>query len=129
MKSQKLRAAILINGILLVILVIWTIPTVGLLVSSVRDRNDIQTSGWWSVIPHRGYEASGERIPVPEGQTRDAPITIDGVSATYDEWREGVNMPDGTRLVWVGNLRTGQLEKYTLQWQSGWNFTLDNYNQ
>lgn len=129
MRSQKRRAAIIINGALLLILVIWTIPTLGLLVSSVRDRNDIQTSGWWTVVPHRAYQPTGERIPAPEGQTRDVPITIDGVTATFDEWRAGVNMPDGSRLVWVGNLRTGQLEKYTLEWKTGWNFTLDNYNQ
>ncbi|MBC8100671.1 MAG: carbohydrate ABC transporter permease [Armatimonadetes bacterium] len=129
MKSQKLRAAMIVNGVLLFILVIWTIPTVGLLTSSVRERNEIQTSGWWTVIPHQGYVATGESIPAPQDQTRDAPITINNVSASYDEWREGINLDDGSRLVWVGNLRTGQLQTYNLAWISGWNFTLDNYNQ
>jgi alpha-glucoside transport system permease protein len=34
----------------LIIAVIWTIPTFGLFISSFRDRNDIQTTGWWTSI-------------------------------------------------------------------------------
>jgi alpha-glucoside transport system permease protein len=34
----------------LIIAIIWTIPTFGLFISSFRDRNDIQTSGWWTTI-------------------------------------------------------------------------------
>ena len=34
----------------LIIAVIWTIPTFGLFISSFRDRNDIQTTGWWTTI-------------------------------------------------------------------------------
>ncbi|MBN8619084.1 MAG: carbohydrate ABC transporter permease [Anaerolineae bacterium] len=129
MKNTKRRAILVVNGVLLIIIVLWTIPTVGLLVSSVRDRNDIQTSGWWSIIPHQSWVASGEPIAAPPDQTRDQPITINGVTASYDEWRNGVNMGDGTRIVWVGNLRTGRLQLYTQQISMNWNFTLDNYNQ
>lgn len=32
------------------LVVLWTIPTVGLLVSSFRDRDQIQNSGWWSAF-------------------------------------------------------------------------------
>ncbi len=31
---------------------IWTLPTVGLLISSLRPPNDITTSGWWTVLAH-----------------------------------------------------------------------------
>ncbi len=31
---------------------LWTLPTVGLLISSFRPQNDINTSGWWSVLQH-----------------------------------------------------------------------------
>lgn len=31
---------------------IWTLPTVGLLISSLRPPNDIMTSGWWTVLAH-----------------------------------------------------------------------------
>jgi alpha-glucoside transport system permease protein len=34
----------------IVIAVVWTIPTFGLLVSSVRPEQDIKTSGWWTIF-------------------------------------------------------------------------------
>ncbi len=34
----------------IVLAVIWTIPTFGLLVTSFRPQIDIQTSGWWTVL-------------------------------------------------------------------------------
>ncbi|MGK5642475.1 carbohydrate ABC transporter permease [Streptomyces sp. URMC 126] len=32
----------------------WLMPTVGLLLSSLRDRSDIASSGWWQVFSHPG---------------------------------------------------------------------------
>ena len=32
----------------MVIAILWTIPTVGLLITSIRPQIDIQTSGWWT---------------------------------------------------------------------------------
>ena len=52
MKVTKRSATLVINGVLLLIVVLWTFPTVGLLVSSIRTRNDIDQSGWWTVFPH-----------------------------------------------------------------------------
>jgi alpha-glucoside transport system permease protein len=39
---------------LLFICLVWTVPTLGLLISSVRERTDIQTSGWWTVFGNLG---------------------------------------------------------------------------
>ena len=38
--------------IIIVIALVWTIPTVGLLITSFRDADDIKTSGWWTVFQH-----------------------------------------------------------------------------
>jgi alpha-glucoside transport system permease protein len=37
---------------IIVIAFLWTIPTVGLLITSFRHPDDIQTSGWWTVFQH-----------------------------------------------------------------------------
>lgn len=125
----KSTASLLVNFTLLAIVVVWTIPTLGLLVSSIRDREDIKSSGWWTVFPNYNFAPTGERLTIPEGQTRDMPITIEGVTATYAQWQEGVEVSAGRKLVWVGNLRNGRLEVHERRWQANTNFTLDNYGQ
>ncbi len=34
----------------LIFVVIWTIPTLGILVSSLRDKDQIIASGWWNAF-------------------------------------------------------------------------------
>ncbi|HJA05005.1 MAG: carbohydrate ABC transporter permease [Candidatus Microbacterium stercoravium] len=38
------------SAIALVIAVLWTVPTVGLLVSSFRPESEIKSSGWWTIL-------------------------------------------------------------------------------
>ena len=44
------RASLLPKFVLVVLCVIWTIPTLGLLVTSVRSREDAASSGWWGAL-------------------------------------------------------------------------------
>jgi len=37
---------------IIVITLLWMIPTVGLLISSFRNPSLVRTSGWWTVLPH-----------------------------------------------------------------------------
>jgi alpha-glucoside transport system permease protein len=56
-KSQKRKSMvqkILVNGTLALICLIWTLPTLGVLVTSFRDRDVIQTSGWWTSFSDPG---------------------------------------------------------------------------
>lgn len=39
-----------VKGSLLAICLLWTVPTIGLLVSSFRGRDDVLTTGWWTVF-------------------------------------------------------------------------------
>ncbi len=50
MKRKQVISDVIVNGLLILICIIWTIPTFGLLVSSFRDRTDVQNTGWWTVI-------------------------------------------------------------------------------
>ena len=36
----------------IIIAVVWTTPTVGLLITSFRPERDIRTDGWWNVLAH-----------------------------------------------------------------------------
>ncbi|MBI1876736.1 MAG: carbohydrate ABC transporter permease [Chloroflexi bacterium] len=126
-KQQKLVSDSIVNGALLFLVLLWTVPTFGLLISSFRSRNDILTSGWWTIFPHRGY-ATVEVIEPPRDAPRDQPIEIAGVSATFEEFRKGVTAPDGRRLIWIGNRRLGKVEIQDQVWTSKANFTLENYD-
>ncbi len=43
---------------LILVIAIWTIPTVGLLVASFRDRDLTRTSGWWTVFTGEGFNVT-----------------------------------------------------------------------
>jgi alpha-glucoside transport system permease protein len=123
---------IVVNGLLVLLVLGWTIPTLGLFISSFRTRFDIQTSGWWTVLPHREWQTV-ESFAVPEGLDRAGVMIIRGASGTFEGFREGISTADGKyRIVWVGNRRTGKLELQAYKWvplTELWNFTLDNYRQ
>lgn len=48
--AQKKLSSPAASAIALAIAVLWTVPTLGLLVTSFRTQNDIQASGWWNAV-------------------------------------------------------------------------------
>ncbi|MFQ5342266.1 MAG: carbohydrate ABC transporter permease [Anaerolineae bacterium] len=49
-RRQNLLGKVFVYGALIIIAVLWTIPTIGLLVSSFRPGDDVSTTGWWTVL-------------------------------------------------------------------------------
>ncbi len=41
-----------LHSAVIAICFIWSLPTVGLLISSFRPRNEVATTGWWTVFQH-----------------------------------------------------------------------------
>ncbi len=127
-KSRRKRSsAIFVNGTLAVICLLWLIPTFGLFISSFRTRDDIQTTGWWTIFPHQEWIKTQE-IQIDPSLDRNQPMQIAGVTATFDQFRAGVDTPDGDRVVWVGNKRAGVVQIQERQWTTNANFTLQNYS-
>lgn len=127
-KSQKTLSSLLVNGILIFISLLWFVPTLGVLVTSFRNSEDIFRSGWWTVFPHKAFIESGE-IKVEEGVDVNAPMTIEGAGPyTFEELRAGVVLPDGRKLTWYGNKRTRLIKVSEEKWQGfDLNLTLENY--
>lgn len=121
---------IFVNTALILLVLAWTIPTIGLLVSSFRTRFDIQTSGWWTVFPHREWTTVQEFQPGPEVD-RDGIMTFEGASGSFEALRAGVTSPDGnTRVIWIGNKRIGRVVVQEQQWTRGnHEFTTQNYQE
>jgi alpha-glucoside transport system permease protein len=125
-RRGKRVSAILINGILALICLIWLIPTAGLLISSFRPRNDVVSTGWWTVFPHQEY-INSQQIQLQAGLPLDHPIQIPGMGTfTNQQLRDGVTLPDGRKLIWA-NSRARLVNVQAQQWTSNANFTLQNY--
>lgn len=72
-KNPALTWVVNISALLLVLL--WTIPTFGLLISSIRDKDQLANSGWWTSL------ASVERNLImrsdaPDTQSQDGDVWV-----------------------------------------------------
>ncbi|KUM25467.1 alpha-glucoside ABC transporter permease [Mesorhizobium loti] len=62
----------------LAFVVIWTIPTLGILVSSLRDKDQIIASGWWNSFASSSQTGAG-RLPAASAQVqKDGKYVIEG---------------------------------------------------
>ncbi|MDX8519523.1 carbohydrate ABC transporter permease [Mesorhizobium dulcispinae] len=62
----------------LVFVAIWTIPTLGILVSSLRDKDQIIASGWWNSFASSSQTEAG-RLPAASAQAqKDGKYVIEG---------------------------------------------------
>ena len=129
MEKKKNSGKWIVNLVLLLLVVIWTVPTLGILVSSFRTRSDIDTSPWWAIFPHKEWQTVSELDPDELGLDPNEIMTVEGVTGTFDELREGIEKEDGTRISWVGNKSLGRIEIMEKHWTVKWDFTLDNYKQ
>jgi alpha-glucoside transport system permease protein len=128
-KRQKKTGKLLVDVTLLLLVLIWTIPTLGIFVSSFRHRDKIATTGWWSIFPHRDWQKVTEIDVSQLGLDPNAVMEIEGATGTFEEFRMGVETPDGRRITWIGNKRLGRVEVQEQVWTVDWDFSLDNYRQ
>ncbi|MCA9900046.1 MAG: carbohydrate ABC transporter permease [Anaerolineales bacterium] len=128
--KQRRLSSLFVNGSLFLLVLIWTIPTLGIFVSSFRNRDDIASSGWWDVLPHREWQPTKEIDPRAEELDPNGVMEIEGATGTFEEFREGIESPDGnSRVTWIGNKRIGRVEVQERVWTVSWDFSLDNYQQ
>ena len=79
-EAHSTKTAVVTKQLVVLILVLlWTIPTVGLLVSSVRDKDQLSVSGWWSAL------TSSESQEVHRLPKQDAQTASDGNYLITDE--------------------------------------------
>jgi alpha-glucoside transport system permease protein len=71
-----------VHVVLILLMIIWLLPTIGLLVNSLRSSADIASSGWWtSLFPPKGltldsYAAVFEETDIASGFINSLFITI-----------------------------------------------------
>jgi alpha-glucoside transport system permease protein len=130
---------VFVNIVLALICILWTIPTLGLLVSSFRTREDIINSGWWNVLPHPEWVNSGEISlefapgrPFGEQITErlSRPIEVNGneISVTDEQLRTGYRLPNGQQIQWA-NRRSGTIAVQNLEWRADTDLSLNSYQR
>lgn len=62
----------------LVFVVIWTIPTLGILVSSLRDKDQIIASGWWNSFSSSSQTEAGRLPPASAQVEKDGKFVLQG---------------------------------------------------
>lgn len=118
--------AILSRLALLMIVVAWTVPTFGLFISSLRDKDLLTTTGWWTAL---GTSTRSEQVRLAEAGTQ---VESDGVFViTGSAFPEGSNksvlnfgggfLPDSGTVQYAQGEQTGIRD-----YQPGSTITLDN---
>jgi alpha-glucoside transport system permease protein len=126
MNRKKIKSSkLLVNLSLLLLCLIWLIPTLGLFISSFRPADDILQTGWWTIFPHRDW-VTEETIQLPEDTDLRQPIDVNGETYTSDQLTEGVVLSNNTHLIWE-NRRARLLNVQAKEWTMNNNFTLENY--
>lgn len=126
-RSKKKLSRFLVEATLILVSLLWIVPTIGVFITSFRNSQDIFVSGWWTIFPHQDWVEVGE-IRLGDAVDVNGPITIGQVTATFEEYRQGVE--DGEKkYVWFGNKRTRLVKVQELQWKMfDTSLTLENYS-
>ncbi len=75
MAGQKSSLTWVVNLAALFLVVLWTIPTAGLLVSSFRDRDQIAATGWWKSLTS-AEETGFVRTGSADDQKQDGAVYV-----------------------------------------------------
>ena len=115
--------------VLLTIVVLWTIPTVGLVISSFRPEVAIKTTPWWQVASESRIAAPALDDAAVEWRVTEVRTNSSGLSRVTLRPVEGsglasLSVPPGSRLAVAkgATVRTGEAVGVTPR------FTLRNYD-
>lgn len=73
-KAKDIFASPVASAIAVIIAVLWTIPTFGLLVSSIRPEQDINQSGWWTFFTNPTFTLDNYAQVLFQGSTTNPPL-------------------------------------------------------
>lgn len=96
MKLEPSRFVVHLAVLLLVTL--WTLPTAGLLISSLRDKNQIAASGWWTSLSTQESSARGRMKGAADQVEKDGKFTVsgnlfEGTSGNISAWGNRIQQP------------------------------------
>ncbi|MPM00684.1 hypothetical protein SDC9_46913 [bioreactor metagenome] len=110
--GTRARLVWAVNLAALLLVLLWTVPTFGLLVSSFRDRDQIAASGWWkAAFPSSAsafVRAGGADTAVQEGDLWVISGTVLEQGQRLDAWGITSRAPEAHRPGETAALKDGQ---------------------
>jgi alpha-glucoside transport system permease protein len=130
--GQKSTLVWVVNLAAAVLVVLWTIPTLGLLVTSFRTGDQIATSGWWKApfaSEQTGFVRSGtaaDQVPDGDGYAITGNVLTEG--QTLRAWGTSSRAPDAfaageSTQIDEGDLSVAQDGTYRLTSDTAFEFT------
>jgi alpha-glucoside transport system permease protein len=98
----------------LIIVALWTLPTAGLLISSLRDKNQISASGWWTALSTSEQKGQGRTKGKADQVEKDGKFVIEGnifegaAPTRITAWGTNVNKPGANAPGATADLGDGQ---------------------
>jgi alpha-glucoside transport system permease protein len=96
------------------IVALWTLPTAGLLISSLRDKNQISSSGWWTALSTSEQRDQARTKGKADQVEKDGVFVISGnilegtSHTTLSAWGTNVNKPSANTPGTTADLGNGQ---------------------
>lgn len=108
--GKKTGLAVAANLTVAILVVLWLIPTVGLLVSSFRDRDAISATGWWRApfSTEQTFRGRGDTETV----TQDGALFI-LTGNVFDDQEVAPSFPDGPATISAFGTRGNNPGEYT----------------
>jgi len=154
--SKRSPLTYLVHATVLFLVIIWTIPTAGLFISSIRDKDQLSVSGWWTAL-----STSEQRIVArahePKAQVQEGDLFVirgnllEGSAGEITKFGSSSLKPEAFVVGTVADLKKGKTLEvmengdYVLSSPDEWKgsrgqrifytaevpprFTLDNYRE
>jgi len=113
---------ILVRVVLVAVVMLWTLPTFGLLIGSLRDKDALATSGWWTALKATVTNDQARVGGLDTMQeTDDGRYMISGNIFGANDKRQVQTFGDG----FLGGELYDNEAGSTITTEAGWNFTID----
>ncbi|WP_191601473.1 carbohydrate ABC transporter permease [Marinomonas algicola] len=104
--SKRSPLTWLVHATVLFLVVIWTIPTAGLFISSIRDKDQLSVSGWWTALSTSEQRlVTRAEIPKEPTQENDEYVLTGNV---FEEGKTGVITKFGDSSLRPGEYTVGE---------------------